>query len=78
MVYCVYPVWWSILFTPFGGYPVWWSIVFTPFGTEQHAGKVANALDLNVADTKRVLDQQDLRYAKVEEDEDEEKTETST
>ena len=66
------------MFTPFGGYPVWWSIVFTPFGTEQHAGKVANALDLNVADTKRVLDQQDLRYAKVEEDEDEEKTETST
>ena len=44
VVHCVYPVWWSIVFTPFGGplclphlvvhcvYPVWWSIVLTPFG----------------------------------------------
>ena len=88
-------IWWSIVFTqfggllclprlvvhfvftPFGGYPVWWSIVFTPFGAVQHTEKVANAFDHNMADTKRVLIQQDLRYAKVEEDEDEEKTKTS-
>ena len=52
--------------------------MFTPFGAVQHTEKVANAFDHNMADTKRVLIQQDLRYAKVEEDEDEEKTETST
>ena len=44
VVHCAYPIWWSIVFTPFGGalclprlvvqfvYPVWWSILFTPFG----------------------------------------------
>ena len=41
VVHCVYPIWWSILFTPFVSpmclphlvvlcvYPVWWSILFT-------------------------------------------------
>ena len=59
------------MFTPFGGYPVWWSIVFAPFGAVQHTEKVANAFHHNMADTKRVLIQQDLRYAKVQEDEHE-------
>ena len=35
VVLCVYPVWWSILFTRLVVhcvYPIWWSIVFIPFG----------------------------------------------